>query len=221
VTQFPPDMSETTSILCYGDSNTWGLDPGTGRRYDAATRWTGVLQAELGASFRIIDEGLNARTTIFTDPLAEYRNGKQMLIPCLETHKPLDIVVLMLGTNDLKYKFSATAYDIARGAATLVDIAQRSRTGPNDGAPRVLLVAPAPVGRLSEFAEMFEDAVPKSLRLASYYQAVAAELGCDFFDAGMVIRSSDLDGIHLDRDAHGALGKAVAGCVRSMEESGE
>jgi lysophospholipase L1-like esterase len=203
-------MAPMPSILCYGDSNTWGYEPGTGRRYDSAIRWTGVLAAELGPSFHVIEEGLNGRTTVFTDPLAEFRNGKHFLTPCLESHKPLDIVAVMLGTNDLKCKFSATAYDIARGAATLVDLIQRSRTGPGDSSPDVLLIAPPPLARLTDLAEMFEGGAAKALKLARYYQGVAAEFGCTFLDAASVAQSSDIDGIHLDPAAHAALGKAAA-----------
>ena len=123
-----PESSART-VLCYGDSNTWGYNPCTKRRYSAAIRWPGVLRGELGPAYHVIEEGLNGRTTIWTDPLAEYRNGKHLLTPCLETHKPLDVVILMLGTNDIKWKFSATPYDIGRGMATLVDLVQRSRSG--------------------------------------------------------------------------------------------
>ena len=122
-------------ILCYGDSNTWGYDPVARDRFDAATRWTRVLAASLGADYEIIEEGLCGRTTIWDDPVTEYRNGRTYLIPCLDTHCPLDLVVLMLGTNDLKSRFSLSAYDIAAGAGVLVDLVQRSEAGRNGRPP--------------------------------------------------------------------------------------
>ena len=93
-------------ILCFGDSNTWGYDPATGERFDEQTRWTGVLQAALGGDYTVIEEGLNGRTTVWDDPIEGHKNGHEYLVPCLETHRPLDLVVLMLGTNDLKRRFS-------------------------------------------------------------------------------------------------------------------
>jgi lysophospholipase L1-like esterase len=101
------------TVLCYGDSNTWGYDPASKHRFRDSVRWTGVLQHLLSNRCRVIEEGLNGRTTVWPDPIAEYRNGKQMLIPTLETHKPLELVILMLGVNDCKRKFAASAYDIA------------------------------------------------------------------------------------------------------------
>lgn len=123
----------------------------------------------------------------------------------------------MLGTNDLKHKFAATAYDIARGAAVLVDMIQRSRTGTKDSSPAVLLVAPPPVAHLLEFAEMFAGAEPKSRQLAAQYQAVSRELGSHFLDAGKVVRSSDVDGIHLSPNAHLSLGRAVKASIDQMQ----
>ncbi len=107
-------------ILCYGDSNTWGHIPVTGGRYGDDVRWTGVLQAALGEGYRVIEEGLNGRTTVHDDPIeGVYKNGKHYLIPCLESHRPLDLVIMMLGTNDLKMRFSLPPSDIARGVEAL------------------------------------------------------------------------------------------------------
>jgi lysophospholipase L1-like esterase len=97
------------TILCYGDSNTWGYIPGTGERYASHVRWPGVLQNALGNGYVIIEEGLCGRTTVWDDPIEEYRSGKEYLIPCLKSHAPLDLVVLMLGSNDLKMRFAAPA----------------------------------------------------------------------------------------------------------------
>lgn len=201
------------TILCYGDSNTWGYNPATKQRYGRNERWPGVLSNELGEGFVVIGEGLNGRTTVRDDPIEDYRNGKEYLIPCLRTHKPLDLVVIMLGTNDLKNRFSLSAFDIAQGAGVLVDIVQRSDTGIDENAPKVLLLAPPPVTKLTEFADMFEGSEAKSHKLGQYYRRVAEELGCEFLDTSEVIVSSDVDGIHFDVEDHRKLGEKVASLV--------
>ena len=105
------------TILCYGDSNTWGYDPVSQDRYPPTQRWVSVLARELGPEYQVIAEGLNGRTTVWPDPVeGEHKNGKAYLLPCLESHHPLDLVVLMLGTNDLKHRFGLSAWDIARAA---------------------------------------------------------------------------------------------------------
>ena len=204
------------TILCYGDSNTWGYNAADAGRFPREVRWTGVMAHELGAGYHVIEEGLNGRTTVWDDPIEGYKNGKEYLIPCLETHRPIDLVVLMLGSNDLKMRFSLSAYDIANGAGVLVDVIQKSAAGRDGGAPRVLLMAPPPVAKLTDFAEMLEGAVAKSKKFAQHYQRVATERGCEFLDTSTVIVSSDLDGIHIDPPEHRKLGKAVARRVKEI-----
>jgi lysophospholipase L1-like esterase len=211
-------MGERT-ILCYGDSNTWGWNPATQTRYARHERWPGVLRQELGKGYLIIEEGLNGRTTVWDDPIEGYRNGKEYLIPCLETHKPIDLVIIMLGTNDLKMRFSVPACDIAAGAGVLADIVAKSETGPRDGTPQVLLVAPPSLAELSEFAEMFEGGAAKSRMLSRNFHLVAEEHGCALLDASGVIVSSDVDGIHLDLKEHEKLGRAIAARVRQVLEA--
>jgi len=204
------------TIVCYGDSNTWGYDPHTRDRMPRQARWTGVLAKELGSGYQVIEEGLNGRTTVWDDPIEGYKNGKEYLIPCLESHRPVDLIIIMLGTNDLKTRFSLSAYDIAEGAGVLVDVVKKSAAGIAGAAPQVLLIAPAPVAALTEFAEMFEDAPARSRRLAEHYRRVAQERGCHFLDAGQVIVCSDVDGIHLEPSEHTKLGRAVAAAVRQI-----
>jgi lysophospholipase L1-like esterase len=191
--------------LCYGDSNTWGYVPGTGGRYPTAVRWTGVLQDRLGPAFHVIEEGLNGRTTVWDDPVeGAHRNGRTYL------------VVLFLGVNDLKRRFGAPAADIARSAGVLVELIQHSGAGRTAATLPVLLVAPAPLGKLTLYAEMLEGGMEKSRLLAARYREVAEELGCQFLDAGGVVHSSDLDGVHLDEEQHRRLGEAVASRVKSL-----
>jgi lysophospholipase L1-like esterase len=191
----------TKTILCYGDSNTWGWNPETESRYARDERWSGVLRQDLGEGYLVIEEGLN---------------GKEYLIPCLETHKPLDLVIIMLGTNDLKTRFSVPACDIAAGAGVLVDLVLKSETGRDGSAPLALLIAPPPLGKLSGFAEMFEGGSAKSLGLGRHYRLVAEENGCAFLDAAQAIVSSGIDGIHLDLSEHRKLGHAVASLVQDL-----
>jgi lysophospholipase L1-like esterase len=203
------------TILCYGDSNTWGYDASTDDRFPAETRWPKVLQRELGDGYEVIAEGLNGRTTVWPDPVeGEYKSGKSTLTACLESHHPIDLVVILLGTNDLKHRFGQSAWDIARSAAALVQIVMGSAFGPKSLGPEVLLIAPPPtVVAGGPFAEMFAGADEKSRDLGKHYSVRAAEQGCAFLDAGNVIISTKLDGIHLDASEQIKLGKAVAGEV--------
>jgi len=204
------------TILCFGDSNTWGWNPATLSRYGRDERWTGVLRNQLGEGYLIIEEGQNGRTTVWDDPDEGHKNGAAYLPACLESHHPLDLVIIMLGSNDLKTRFSVPACDIAASAGVLVDIAQKSGFGPDDGPPQVLLMAPPPLARLSDFAEMFEGSVEKSRLLGPRYRQIAEEYGCHFLDTGQIIVSSDVDGVHLDPGEHEKLGKAVAAKVRNI-----
>lgn len=204
-------------ILCYGDSNTWGYIPGTGGRYPPEVRWTGVLQNRLGPAFHVIEEGLNGRTTVWDDPVeGTHRNGRTYLLPCLQSHMPLDLVVLFLGLNDLKRRFGAPAADIARSAGVLVELIQNSGAGKASTAVPVFLIAPAPLGRLTAYAEMLEGGTEKSRLLAARYRELAEERSCQFLDAGTVVRSSDLDGVHLEEEQHRRLGEAVASRVKPL-----
>jgi lysophospholipase L1-like esterase len=201
-------------IVAFGDSNTWGYDPATGGRYPRAERWPSVLQRELGAQFEVIAEGLNGRTTVHDDPTEPYRSGADALPPCLMSHAPVDLVILALGCNDLKKRFSVSAFDIADGAARLIFLARAYGQGPDGHPPKILLVAPPPIAKLSDYAEMFEGGREKSVLLGQRYRDVAERDGVAFLDSGAVIRCSDLDGIHYAADQHDLLGRAVAKAVR-------
>src|SRR5579871_2271462 len=203
-------------VLAFGDSNTWGSTPGTGVRMAPDVRWPGVMARALGAEFHVIEEGLRGRTTIFDDDEEEGRNGLVYLAPCLRSHAPLDLVIISLGCNDVKARFGATPEAIAAGAGRLVDLALGSACGPGDRAPAVILVAPPPIDKLTEYAVMFEGGAEKALRLLAVYRALAERRGVGFVDAGQLIRCSPLDGIHYDPDQHAILGPAMAEAVRMM-----
>ena len=203
-------------ILCYGDSNTYGHDPATNQRFDRDTRWPGALRNALGEGYEIIEEGLGGRTTVWDDPIEGYKNGHTYLIPCLASHAPLDLVIILLGTNDLKSRFGLSAFDIAEGARLLVGVTLASGAGINGRAPQVLLLAPPPTTTLSGFAEMFEGAGEKSLKFAGHFARVAREMGCAFLDADSVIVSSPVDGIHFEAGEHVKLGRAVADTAKEL-----
>ena len=216
------------TVLCFGDSNTWGYDPDASfgspfpLRHPHDVRWTGVLARELGADWRVIEEGQNGRTTVFEDPHTPCRKGLDYLPAALESHKPLDVVVLMLGTNDLKAIFSAPASQIAEGAGVLAKIILGSDAGPATVAslsprpPKLLLVAPAAVGSfalLPDLDEKFAGAEAKTRRFPMLYRRLAELLGCGFLNAQEHAQPSRMDGLHFDAASHLALGRAVAAAV--------
>jgi lysophospholipase L1-like esterase len=184
-------------------------------RYPRDIRWTGVLRKTLGEGYLIIEEGLNGRTTVWDDPIELDKNGATYLRPCIHTHKPLDLIVIMLGTNDLKTRFSLNAYDIASGAGVLVDIVQKSDTGIDSAAPEVLLIAPPPTIPLPT-TEIFVGSREKSLGFSKQYRRIANEKKCHYMDAGEHIESSPVDGIHFEAHMHERLGKAVAAKVKAI-----
>jgi lysophospholipase L1-like esterase len=211
------------TILCYGDSNTWGsaTRPGDDERYAPQERWPGVLAALLGTDWTIIAEGLPARTTVHPDPVEGlWLDGSAYLLPCLRSHRPLDVVAIMLGTNDLKARFGVSPADIAGGVGRLLKLARESESGPKGAAPKMLVICPPAIlrefGERPDFVEKFAGGYEKSLRLAPHYSAIAAEYGAAFLNAGEHVTTSAFDGIHLDADAHTALGHAVADKLRTL-----
>lgn len=210
-------MSNEKAILCYGDSNTWGYEALTAKRYARSERWPGVLATELGQGYHVIEEGLPGRTTVWDDPIDEFHSGKQYLRPCLASHKPLDLVIIMLGTNDLKARFSLNAHDIALGAGVLVQMVQRSDAGLDGAAPPVLLIAPPPITTPpADIAALFTGGVEKSSQLAAAYQQIALQAGCAYLNAGDILNVDPSDGIHLTRAGHTTLAHAVAEVVREL-----
>lgn len=202
-------------ILCYGDSNTWGDNPHLfGLRYSRNVRWPGVLQKALGEKYLIIEEGLGGRTTALDDPKSEGRNGKTTLIPCLEKHNPVDIVILMLGTNDLKERFNQTPQDIAKNIEDLVNIIQKVGKDSAGNSPEIVLLSPAYIGE--QAGKDFLDGVKKSKQLASLYKEIAEKYSCQFIDIGKLVQSSKRDGLHLDPDAHQEIAKVLTQRILQM-----
>jgi lysophospholipase L1-like esterase len=177
------------------------------------------MAAELGKEFRIIEEGLCGRTTTFEDPTWDHRSGKSYLAPCMESHSPLDLVIIMLGTNDLKVRFSASAPDIARGMSVLIEIVQNSLTGVGGRAPQLLVVAPAPLGDVPAYdAPVWEGGRAKADQLAPLYEQLAKRYRCHFANVRDAIGPEDIspDGIHLTAAAHAKIAGFMAAQVRSL-----
>lgn len=208
-----------STVLCFGDSNTHGTMPmrhlGDRRRYDAAARWPGVMAAALGPGWQVIEEGHPGRTTVHSDPIeGAHKDGLAALPVLLESHRPLDLVLIMLGTNDLKARFSVPAVDIALGVDRLAATVAASECGPDGRAPALMLVAPVPIVETGFLAGMFAGGAAKAAALAGELAPLAAARGARFFDAGTVAAVDPVDGVHLSPAGHAALGAALAAEVR-------
>jgi lysophospholipase L1-like esterase len=164
----------------------------------------------------VVEEGLNGRTSCRDDPVEGEKNGLRQILPILESHKPLDVVVIMLGTNDLKVRYSPMPYDIARGAQRVVLAAQASNTGPDNTPPKALMICPPPTVDSPGFKHLFGDSRELSKKLSPLYRQFARECGALFLDAGGVIQTSAADGIHLEPEEHRKLAAAVAEILRGL-----
>jgi lysophospholipase L1-like esterase len=199
------------TVLCYGDSLTWGFNPEDGTRFPFAQRWPGVLEASLGNGYRVIEEGLSGRTAATESWVLPNRDGRAMLAPLLETHAPLDWTVILLGMNDVAPSYRLTPQQIAFGCATLIWTIQKGFVGPGGAPPQILLVAPHPLRVVKGMmALFFHGAEEASRQLAPNYEVIATACGVEFMDAGKVVVASDADGVHLDAEGQRALGIAIA-----------
>lgn len=214
------------SILCYGDSNTFGYRPTDSRRYSYEIRWTGLLAESLGAEYQVIEAGLNSRTTVIDDDLEKDRNGLKTLDVVIEMNWPLDLVILMLGTNDMKIRYQAEAEDIAEGARSLVrEIRRRHEEVHPEWMPQILLVSPLLIGEElrdgnSGFSESFgcERAYRISRELAPWYRKIADEENCHFLDAAGAASVGHVDALHLEEEGHRDLAAAMEKKVREIFE---
>ncbi|MCR9285100.1 MAG: SGNH/GDSL hydrolase family protein [Rhodobacteraceae bacterium] len=208
------------TILCYGDSNTHGQIPGGTPldRYTLVQRWPGVLARELGKGWHIIEEGLSGRTTVHDDPIeGALKNGRTYLRPCLMSHAPLDLVIIMLGTNDLKARFGQPASEVAMGIGCLIHDIKELSPGPDGTVPEIMVVSPPPMlDDIKEWENIFKAAQQKSHELALQFEIMSDSLEVHFFDAGSVSTCDPLDGFHINAQAHESLGIALAREVEAI-----
>jgi lysophospholipase L1-like esterase len=198
-------------VLCYGDSITWGFNPADGSRFSFEQRWPGVLQAALGTGYRIVEEGLNGRTVATDSWVLPHRDGRAMLGPILESHAPLDWVIILLGTNDCGPSYHRDVSEIAFGCATLLWTVQKSFAGPAGGVPQMLLISPPAFGKFSPFMELFFHGGEATGRgLGTAYATVAQACGARFLDAAGVLPPGPIDGVHPDASGQRQLGEAIA-----------
>ena len=209
------------TIVCFGDSNTYGTPampaPDAWGRFGPDERWPGVMRAALGPDFTVIEEALPGRTTVHDDPIeGADRNGLTALPIVLGSHRPIDLMIVMLGTNDLKARFSVTPADIAASVGTLVRLIQASVAGPDSRAPKVLVVSPSVIEETGFLGDMFAGGAAKSAKLGAAFAAMAQRFGVPLLDAAPLIRVDPVDGIHFKADQHTILGRAMAEAARAV-----
>lgn len=206
------------TVLCYGDSNINGSKPDRSGRFTASERWTGILQNKLGGDYYVIEEGLGGRTTDLEhyNPNKPSRNGLTYFKACVDSHMPLDVIIIMLGTNDLKTVYNRTAEDVARALKQYPEYVQQYCEERDIELPRIVLVSPA---YMNDKAKKFTESMPspgiydeasaqKSHDFAEAIKRVAEETDCDFLDAATLTTTGD-DGCHLDLASHKKLGEVL------------
>ena len=207
-------------IFVYGDSLSWGIIPNTRQRLALQERWPGVMEAELsrrGRQVRVIEDCLNGRRTVWQDPYKPGRNGLEGLEQRVEVNSPLDLVMLMLGTNDFQFVHQTDVWHSAQGISALVHAIRRAPIEPGMPVPEVLIIAPPPIHEpRGPIAAKFKGAGERCIVVAEAYHRVASELGCHFFDSRRVTTASTIDGVHLDAAQHASLGRELASVVLGL-----
>ena len=202
-------------ILCYGDSNTWGYRPIEGTRYDSETRWPARLQKLTG--WEVAEEGLNGRTTTFFGEDEHYRCGLDFVETCVKSHLPLDMIAVMLGSNDTKTRYHASAADITAGMERIIDrmwecCEEKGRH------PEILLISP-PILHVGAFSDFDPDSEQKIREIETLYESLAAEKHCLFLRGSAVITDIGADGLHMTPQGHAALAAAAADIILSGESA--
>lgn len=209
-------------ILVFGDSNSYGFDPVTGLsggRFDETVRWPRVMETLLGKGYRVIEDAVNGRTTAFDDPIREHRNGVKCIDRCFASSSPIDMVIVMLGTNDLKTIFSAKPLVVMRGLMVVIEKILASKAAYGE-APKVLIAAPIDIGenilntQMGDFYEI--EAVEYAKQLRPYYEKLAKDMGVEYIDAGLYGKPCELDCIHMDKESHAKVAEAMAKKVKEM-----
>ncbi len=207
-------------ILVYSDSLTWGIIPNTRKRLPFQKRWTGILERELTLKqqkFRIIENCLNGRRTVWSDPFKKGRDGSQGLAQVIEMHSPLELVILMLGTNDFQCMHENNAWLSAQGTAKLIEIIRQAPIEPEMSVPKILVIAPPQIIKpKGAIANKFNGSEKRCVGLANELEKIAKEYSVYYFDAGSVTKASIVDGIHLDEKQHQILGEAIGNTVSNL-----
>jgi lysophospholipase L1-like esterase len=218
-----PVTAHPKTVLCFGDSLTWGFDPRGGEsfvRYGFTERWTRRLQAQLGPSYYVTEDGLNGRTTVFDDPVIGEMSGLAQLPTALKTHMPLDLVVILLGSNDAKTRFGVNGDEIARCLGRLLDVVLKSNCGRGGSAPKALVLVPPTMGDVSgTWLEPIFDPVHSGAalqRLRETYPTIAAAFGAHCFDINDVVGPGATDGVHFDPDSLQPVATGLARTIRSL-----
>ncbi len=217
-------MKESKTILVFGDSNTWGYNPFNKSpflpfdRWEEEVRWTSVLRRELGNGCRVIADGLCGRTASARDDIDDYTCGRDQIVPALRVHGPVDLLILMLGSNDLKARYGYTAYDVANSVGMVVERALQTRDAFTGGEGKILLICPPPLALppRSFFRFEFEGREEASHRMAPFFELIAEKYGVSYLNAGDYVRFSDADGLHFDAENHRLLGETAAKKVKEI-----
>jgi lysophospholipase L1-like esterase len=210
---------EMKSILCFGDSLTWGFMAGAWTRHRFEIRWPNVLAAGLDGKVLVIEEGMNGRTTAYDDPTdAAELNGAKALPIMLKSHEPIDLVIIMLGTNDLKFAARCRAFDAALGMGRLIEIVQHYPFNENYAPPQLLIISPPALVKTKDefFNDLWDHGIEESKKFAYHYAKLAKERGVNFFDAGSVAKADPVDGGHLDAANTQAIGEALVPVVKKI-----
>lgn len=209
------------NILCFGDSNTHGYNPKNSMRYERDIRWTGILQKELGENYYVIEEGLNSRTIAMDDPVANGKSSLSYIEPCLYSHKPIDLIIVMLGTNDTKERFSLNSDVITLCMRRLIITIQNLSFSFNNGKANILLVAPLPLKDELEKnnGTMGIGAVQKSKEIVGKYESLSKELGCYFFNPSLYTEVSDIDFMHYSEEAHKIFATKIKEKILEIEKN--
>lgn len=207
-------------ILCFGDSNTWGCVPGNDHRlrYSPQERWTGILQSLLGNDYEIIEEGLNGRTTCLDDPKPgrEDKNGLTYLIPCLKSQSPLDIIILSLGTNDMKQRFNQSSQDIGKNILKLIQVIRDINNYEAGDIPKIILLSPPNIDETNPLAaENYIGASNKSKELGAVFQKIASENNLELIDLSQIVNPSSIDGLHLEKEGHLKIAEALKNIINN------
>lgn len=207
-------------IVCFGDSNTWGYDAATAGRFPENVRWTSRLAQQLGKEFQVVEEGLPGRTSVMDDPLFEGLNAYTYIHPCLMSHDPIELVIIMLGTNDTKERFNLTSFNIAQGITRLSLKAKQTPVNNNGKPLKILVIAPPPIGKgyyETEIARsMGKDCDVKSKELSSYLDDLLSNHGIDFLDLKGLVEMNKIDYMHLDEVGHKQLSEIIFHKIQSI-----